>query len=242
MRFPRRPALLRATVHVLALAPLAWLALDVATGNLSPNPIQDVTFRTGKPALVLLVATLAVTPAHTLFGWRWAIPLRRTLGLYVFVYVLLHFLVFTVLDYGLDPALLREAILEKRYALVGFSAFLILLPLAVTSTKGWQRRLGRRWKRLHQGVYVAAVLAVVHYVWLVKSDVREPLAWGAVVMTLLALRVPAVRRQAARRRRRAGRGASGSARPTAARADSRGTAPAEGALAGGANTQAVDGG
>ena len=187
----------RIAVHALALLPLALLAFDYYTDNLSANPIQDITFRTGKPALILLVASLAVTPANTLLGWRRAIPFRRTLGLYAFFYAVLHFLTFTVVDYALDPVLLKEGIFEKPYALVGFAAFLTLVPLALTSTKGWQRRLGRRWTKLHRLVYLTALLVVVHYVWLVKSDVRQPLAWGAVVISLLLLRVPAVRRRAA---------------------------------------------
>jgi sulfoxide reductase heme-binding subunit YedZ len=110
------------------------------------------------------------------------------------MYVCLHFLIFVGLDYGFDPALLYEAIFEKKYALVGFATFLILLPLAITSTKGWMKRLGKNWKRLHRWVYLAGLLAVVHYVWLVKSDIREPLIYGGIVVLLLLARVPALRR------------------------------------------------
>jgi sulfoxide reductase heme-binding subunit YedZ len=109
------------------------------------------------------------------------------------MYAGLHFLIFVWLDYGLDLGLLKEAIFEKRYALVGFAAFMILLPLAITSTKGWMKRLGRNWKRLHKAVYLAGLLVVVHFVWLVKSDIREPLAYGAVVVLLLIVRIPRVR-------------------------------------------------
>jgi sulfoxide reductase heme-binding subunit YedZ len=179
-------------VHLGSLTPLAYLLWDYFTNRLSVNPIQDITFRTGKDALVLLVLSLASTPLQIL-GFREAVKVRRALGLYAFLYVTLHFLTFIGLDYGFDLGLIYEAIFEKRYALVGFMAFLILLPLALTSTKGWQKRLGKNWKRLHRCVYVAGVLAVVHYVWLVKSDIREPLAYGAVVVLLLFVRVPAVR-------------------------------------------------
>jgi sulfoxide reductase heme-binding subunit YedZ len=214
MRLDRRLAL-RLAVHVGALVPVAWLAFDIYTGRLSPNPIQDITFRTGKPALVLLVLSLACTPLSSAFGWRELIPHRRTLGLYAFGYACLHFLVFAGLDYTffLDADnrfsgdLLVDAILEKRYALVGFSAFLILLSLALTSTKGWQRRLGKRWKKLHRLVYVAAILVIVHYVWLVKSDVGEPLAYGAIVLALLMARTARGRAFLARiREARRGRG------------------------------------
>ncbi|MEP7190923.1 MAG: ferric reductase-like transmembrane domain-containing protein, partial [Roseiflexaceae bacterium] len=102
--------------------------------------------------------------------------------------------IFSVLDYGLDWQLIQQAIIEKRYVLVGFTAFLLLLPLAITSTKGWQRRIGKRWKRLHQAVYLAAPLAVIHFVWLVKADIREPLMYGAAVAALLLLRLPPIRR------------------------------------------------
>jgi sulfoxide reductase heme-binding subunit YedZ len=187
---------LRLLVHIGALTPLALLAWDYWGGHLSVNPIQDITFRTGKAALVLLVLSLACTPINTLFGFRPVLRVRRALGLYAFMYVGLHLLIFIGLDYGLDWVLIREAIFEKRYALVGFAAFLILLPLAVTSTKGWMRRLGQRWKRLHQAVYVASLLAVVHFVWLVKSDIREPLLYGAIVVLLLVLRIPPIRRSA----------------------------------------------
>lgn len=180
--------------HLGALAPLVLLLWLYFTDGLTVNPIQDITFRTGKAALVLLVLSLVCTPLNTFFGWREAIKLRRPLGVYAFWYVCLHLLAFVGLDYGFDLMLLREAIFEKRYALVGFTAFLILLPLALTSTNGWQKRLGKAWKTLHKGVYIAAPLAVVHYLWLVKSDVREPLAYGAVVAALLLVRLPWVRR------------------------------------------------
>jgi methionine sulfoxide reductase heme-binding subunit len=181
-------------VHVGSLVPLALLIWDAFTDHLTVNPIQDVTFRTGKAALVLLVLSLACTPLNTLFGFREALKVRRALGLYAFLYVSLHFLTFVGLDYGFDLGLIRDAIFDKRYALIGFAAFLTLLPLALTSTKGWQKRLGKTWRALHRWVYLAATLAVVHYVWLVKSDIREPVAYGTVVLLLLIVRVPGVRR------------------------------------------------
>ncbi len=181
-------------VHLAALAPLALLIWDGLHDQLTANPIQALTLRTGKTALILLVLSLACTPLSSVFGIRQAVKWRRPLGLYAFLYAGLHFLIFAVLDYGLDLFLLREAIFEKRYALVGFAAFLILIPLAITSTRGWMKRLGKRWKRLHQAVYVAGLLVIIHYVWLVKADRREPLLWGAAVGLLLLLRIPAVRR------------------------------------------------
>lgn len=185
---------LKIATHIGALIPLAVLIWAYWQNQLTVNPIQEITFRTGKTALNLLVLTLVVTPVYTIFGYRQVIPLRKLLGLYAFLYVMLHFLTFTWLDYGLDLELLWEAIFEKRYALVGFAAFLILIPLAITSTKGWMKRLGKNWKRLHRFIYLAALLAAVHFVWLVKSDIREPLIYGAVIVLLLVFRLPPIRK------------------------------------------------
>jgi sulfoxide reductase heme-binding subunit YedZ len=185
--------LLRILTHAGALTPLVILLWNYWHNQLTANPIQYITFRTGKAALVLLVLSLACTPINSLFRFPQVLVLRRPLGLYAFAYGAMHFLTFIGLDYGFDAGLLQEAIFEKRYALVGFAALLLLAPLAITSTKGWMKRLGKNWKRLHRLVYVAALLVVVHYVWLVKSDVREPLAYGAAVVLLLGLRLAKVR-------------------------------------------------
>jgi sulfoxide reductase heme-binding subunit YedZ len=181
---------LRVAVHVGSLAPLALLASDVP----SVNPIQAITQHSGKTALILLVLCLVCTPLNIIFGWKWAAGLRKPLGLYSFLYVSLHLLTFAVLDYGLDTGLIWQAVTEKRYVLAGFAGFLLLLPLALTSTKGWQRRLGRRWRPLHSLIYPAAILAVVHFLWLSKVP-REPLIFGAVVAALLIVRLPAIRRR-----------------------------------------------
>jgi len=185
---------LRILTHAASLTPLAVLVWDAFQNNLSVNPIQDVTSRTGRTALVLLLLSLACTPLHTVFGFKRALNVRRALGLYAFLYVGLHVLTFVYLDFGLDLQLIGEAIAEKRYILAGLAAFVILLPLAITSTRGWMKRLGKRWKVLHRWVYLAAALAVVHFTWLVKSDISEPVRFGIVVALLLSLRVPAVRK------------------------------------------------
>ena len=187
-------SILRILVHIGCWIPFVVLIWDFLNDHLTANPIQEATYRTGKTALVLLLLSLACTPANTLFGIKRVLSLRRPLGLYAFFYVCVHLLLFAVIDYGLDWELIKQAIVEKRYVLVGFSAFLLLLPLAITSTKGWQRRLGKRWKKLHRLVYIAAPLVIVHFVWLVKADIREPLAYGAGLLALLALRLPFVRR------------------------------------------------
>lgn len=185
-------------VHIGALLPLMLLVLDWYRDNLTFNPIQALEVRTGKFALVLLILSLACTPLNTVFGFRQALKVRRPLGLYAFFYACLHFLIFVGLDYQFDLFLLKEAIFEKRYALVGFAAGLILLSLAITSTRGWMKRLGKSWAKLHKFVYLAGILVIVHYVWLVKSDIRTPLLYGAIVFMLLFLRIPFVRRGASR--------------------------------------------
>ncbi len=189
---------LQVVAHVGALIPLAALVWAFATGGLTINPIQDITFRTGKAALWLLVLSLAVTPVNVVTGYRPVLKIRRALGLYAFGYAALHFLIFVGLDYGFSWALLKEAIFEKRYALVGFAALLILLPLALTSTKASMARLGKRWKKLHQTVYVAGILVAIHYIWVVKADIREPLAFSVAIGILLLIRVPGVRKRIVR--------------------------------------------
>lgn len=181
-------------VHLASLVPLALIVYLSLTDGLTANPVQALTLRTGKAALWLLVLSLAATPMNTLFGFRQAIKVRRALGLYAFLYASLHVIVFFYVDYALDFALILQDVGSKRYVIIGAVTFLVLLPLALTSTRGWMKRLGKNWKRLHKLVYLAGVLAVVHYVWLVKSDIREPLAFGLAVGLLLLARVPSVRR------------------------------------------------
>ncbi len=185
-------------VHLGALFPLLWIIWDYFLDNLTANPIQAMTLRTGKAAIVLLVLSLAVTPINTLFGFRRVIKVRRALGLYAFLYASIHFAIFIGLDYVFDLELILEAIFDKPFALVGFVTGLILIPLAITSTKGWMKRLGKNWKRLHWLVYAAGLLAVIHYTWSVKSDIRQPVVFGAVVIILLVARIPVVRKSLSR--------------------------------------------
>jgi sulfoxide reductase heme-binding subunit YedZ len=216
-RAPRRRSLaerlrrdgLRWLTHLLCAGPFLLLVWDGAHSRLTVNPIQEITDRTGTTALVLLILTLTCTPLNRFLGWRWTQPLRRPLGLWGFFYAALHLFTFAVVDYALDPGLIWEAIAEKRFVLAGFSAFVLLVPLALTSTRGWMRRLGRRWTVLHRLIYLALPLVILHYVWLVKSDRHIPLLYGAAVALLLALRTPPLRRLggALRARRRARDGA-----------------------------------
>jgi len=184
---------LRIVVHVGALVPFAWIVWAYWQGLFLVDPIREITTLTGKTAIILLMLSLACTPITTLFGFNQVLRVRRALGVYAFLYVGLHFLTFVGLDYGFDLDLLGEAIFEQRYVVVGFAAGLMLLPLALTSTKGWKRRLGKGWKRLHRLVYLAGILAVVHFLWLVK-DIHEPLRYGVVLLVLLVLRIPQVRK------------------------------------------------
>lgn len=189
--------------------PLLWLAWDTWQGSLSVNPIDDFTDRTGKAAIILLILSLACTPAQIVFGYKQALTARKPLGLWAFTYAALHLLVFVGLDYGFDFGLiLSDGLPQKRYIVVGFAAFLILLALALTSTRGAMRRMGRNWKRLHQWVYGAALLAALHFLWLVKAAERwEPGLYGALILLLLAVRLPRVRGWFTEMRRRRDRGA-----------------------------------
>jgi len=177
----------QAALVIACAAPLAWLIVRAAGGELA-EPVEDITHLTGEWALRLLLASLAVTPLRRIFGWRGLAPFRRTLGLLAFGYALLHFATYLALDLGFDFAALAEDVGERLYITAGFAAFLLLLPLAITSTRGWQRRLGRRWLKLHRVVYAAGALAVLHFIWLVKADLRDPLLYAALLAVLLGVR------------------------------------------------------
>jgi sulfoxide reductase heme-binding subunit YedZ len=180
-----KPALL-----VGGLLPLALLAVDGARGALGANAIEVVLNQTGLLALVLLLASLACTPLKLVFAWTWPMRVRKLLGLLAFTYAALHFLTYAVVDQGLAWRAMVEDVTKRPFITVGFTALVLLVPLAVTSTNGWVRRLGfPRWQRLHRLAYVAAVLGVVHFVWRVKADATEPLIYGAVLALLLGLRV-----------------------------------------------------
>ena len=174
--------------------PLALLVRDAAGDRLGANPIEAITHRTGDWTIRLLLASLAVTPLRRLTGWNGLIRYRRTIGLLAFTYACLHFLTYLVLDQGFPLqgfaiAYVVEDIAKRPYITVGFTAFLLLIPIAWTSTKGWVRRLGRRWTTLHQLVYVAAALGVLHYLWLIKGDRPTAVYYGLVLVGLLVLRV-----------------------------------------------------
>ena len=181
-------------VVLAALVPLAVLVGDAFGDRLGANPVEAIEHRTGDWTIWLLLASLAVTPLRRLTGWNWLIRYRRTLGLLAFSYVCLHFLTYLVIDQGfpiqgLTLTYVWEDIVKRPYVTVGFTAFLLLIPIAWTSTKGWIRRLGRRWTTLHQLVYVAAALGVLHYMWLIKGDRPTAVYHALVLVGLLGARV-----------------------------------------------------
>lgn len=194
---------LKPMLFIACALPLAWLvarAAGVAGAGLGANPIDEVMDRLGDWGLRLLLATLLVTPLAVELRKPWLVQLRRMLGLYAFTYVALHFLNWLVLDQWLDARAILADVAERPYITVGFTAFVLLLPLAVTSTRGWMRRLGSRWHRLHRLVYVVAVLGCVHFWWQVKADWREPALYSVVLVLLLGWRLRRARdRRVARR-------------------------------------------
>jgi sulfoxide reductase heme-binding subunit YedZ len=188
--------------HVAALAPLAALLLAWTRGGLGANPIREITLRTGRSALALLVLSLACTPARILTGLAVLQRLRKPLGLYAFLYVCLHLLTYVGLDFGFALSFLWPEIRQQPFIQAGLLAFLLLLPLAITSTRWWRKRLSRNWKRLHRLVYLAAILAVLHFYWLVKGDWRRPVTYAIILGLLLLARLPPVRRILVKLRKR----------------------------------------
>ena len=173
----------------LALLPLGGLAVAFARDALGANPIEEITHETGEWTLRCLVLCLAVTPLRRFAGASWLAPARRSFGLAAFAYGSVHVATWGVLDLGLDLAAIWEDIVERPFVTAGFAGYVAMVPLAFTSTRGAIRRLGAaRWQRLHRLVYASAIAGVLHYAWLVKADLREPLVYGGVVALLLALR------------------------------------------------------
>jgi sulfoxide reductase heme-binding subunit YedZ len=196
---------LKIGVWILCLTPLGILTLEFLQDRLGANPIERITHLTGFFGLTFLVAALAITPLRRLSGWNGAIKLRRPIGLFGFFYVCLHFLTYLVLDHFFDWETIVEDIMDRPYITVGFTALVLLIPLAITSTKGWIRRLGRRWQMLHRLAYLAAGLGVLHFFWKEKADTREPLVFAAVLIALLLFRLPLLLKRKAIARKAASR-------------------------------------
>ena len=185
----RSALLLKSGVWLLGLTPAVWLIWRAVTDRLGANPIEEILHRLGASALILLLVTLGITPLRRVSGWNLIIQTRRPLGLFAFFYLTMHLLTYAVLDQTLDFEFILEDIIERRYIMVGFTAWLLLFPLAVTSTKGWIRRLGKRWRKLHRLVYVATSLGILHFYWQVKTDTFWPLVAVIVLVFLMVLRV-----------------------------------------------------
>jgi sulfoxide reductase heme-binding subunit YedZ len=182
----------KATVFALCLLPLAKLGLDALQSKLTANPIAEVMNRFGFWTLSFVVLSLTATPMKTLFGWTFQMRVRRMVGLFAFFYASLHFSTYLVLDQALDVSDILADIAKRKFITVGFAAFVLLVPLALTSTDRAVKRLGfRKWKRIHRLVYAAAVLGVVHFVWRVKADLLQPLLFAGALAILFAVRIVA---------------------------------------------------
>ena len=181
---------LKSAVLTGGLVPIATIVLRGIRGELGADPIAQALNQLGLVALIFLVGSLACTPARRLFGWTWPPRIRRELGLFAFFYATLHVTTYVAVDQRFDWTAIFDDLTKRRFIYVGATTFVLLVPLAVTSTNGWVRRLGfPAWKRLHRLAYLATVLAVVHFVWRVKKDLSEPLAYGSVLAALLLVRV-----------------------------------------------------
>jgi sulfoxide reductase heme-binding subunit YedZ len=181
---------LKTAFCVGSLLPLVVMAVRGVRGDLGANPIGEALNQLGLLALIFIVAALACTPLKTIFGWTWPLRVRRMIGVFGFFYAVLHVSTYTGLDQNFDWSAIYADVTKRKFIFVGFSAFLLLIPLAATSTNAAVKRLGfMRWKQLHRLAYVAPILAVVHFIWRVKRDISEPMTYAAVLATLLLIRV-----------------------------------------------------
>lgn len=181
---------LRIGVHLLGTAPLLLLLWGYERSSLGPDPIGEMIRRTGRYALWFFLLSLLPTAIRKISGYGGLVRVRRALGLYAFAYAALHLLAYVGLDYGFDLALLQRSLGEERFILLGLGAFVILLALAITSTDGWIKRLGKNWQQLHRLSYLAGALVIIHYLWSFKEFRREPLMYGGALAALLLVRLP----------------------------------------------------
>jgi sulfoxide reductase heme-binding subunit YedZ len=196
-------------VHIYGWSVLVILIFQYFTNDLTADPVQYLERRTGHHAIALLILALACTPLNTLFKWSEPLKRRRALGLYAFMYVTIHVLIYLDLDFGLAWSFVLKNFTQDPRLIVGLTAFLLLIPLAWTSFDIWKKRLGKNWKRLHMAIYVIAPLGVLHFAWnkkgnilIAQGDIAQPLIYGLVVVLLLILRIPAVRKWIASLRNR----------------------------------------
>jgi methionine sulfoxide reductase heme-binding subunit len=176
-------------LFALALVPLGWLVWAVLTGRTSANPAEDIILTTGIWALRFLLASLAITPVRRITGWNRLIRFRRMLGLFAFFYAVVHLASYVAFDRVFQVGEIWDDVVKRPFITAGMMAFVLMIPLAVTSTRGWIQRLGRRWQLLHRLVYVAGVAAVLHFVWKVKVVVGEPVYYAAILAVLLGARL-----------------------------------------------------
>lgn len=199
---PRSSKLVAAKILVwaLCLAPFLRLAWRIWHNDVTPNPVEFITHFTGDWTIRLIVATLAITPLRKLLQVPDLIRFRRLLGLFAFFYACLHFTTYLWLDHNFDMASIVKDVAKRPYVTAGFTAFVLMIPLAITSTSGWIRRLGgKRWQRLHRLIYITAIAGVVHYYWLVKSDIRLPVLYGFLVALELGYRIFSAKAKPSRR-------------------------------------------
>lgn len=199
--------ILRLAMHIAAWLPFVILVIDYFNNNLTINPIQAASQRTGRTAITFLTLSLAGTPLQTITGINYFKSVRKPLGLYAFFYAVIHFLIFTVLDYGLVTRRIVKGFVEKPYIWLGFSALMILLLLALTSYKWWKVKMGKRWKKLHQLVYLAGVIVVFHDIFVQKANLLKfqgnillPVIYGSIILVLLLVRIPWIKLQILRLR------------------------------------------
>lgn len=185
----RRILLLKTAIWVTGLVPILWLAIAFFQRSLGVNPVEKIIHIQGRWTLVFLLATMAVTPVRRLTGWNRIIQVRRLLGLFAFAYACIHFLAYAGMDQLFALSYIVEDVLDRRYITAGFAGLVLMVPLAVTSTRGWIRRLGKRWQRLHRLAYVAAGLGVLHYFWKVKGDTFWPLVAALTLAGLFTVRL-----------------------------------------------------
>ena len=176
-------------VFLAALTPFVWLVFRVLTGRVSANPVEDMTLTTGIWALRFLLVTLAITPIRRVTGWHRIIQYRRMFGLFTFFYASVHLLIYIVFDQAMDFRFILPDIVKRPYITAGMTAFALMVPLAITSTKGWIRRLGRQWQVLHRLVYFCAFAACLHFIWKVKVVIGEPVYYAAIFTVLLGFRL-----------------------------------------------------
>jgi sulfoxide reductase heme-binding subunit YedZ len=194
--------LIKPLIFLLALVPLGWLVFAVLSGRTSANPAEDIILTTGRWALRFLLVTLAITPLRRLTGWNTLIQYRRMLGLFAFVYACVHMLSYVAFDQLFSLANVVADVAKRPFITAGMTAFLLMIPLALTSTRGWIRRLGRRWQLLHRLVYFSAAAACLHFIWKVKVAIGEPVYYAAILGLLLAFRLVWRLRSAGQLRRR----------------------------------------